>query len=77
MPEVSDPTHLSEYDKRDNKTKFCYIREKKFFTEMIIERSSMISAKRNLLPKGSESYLVRWEGAAEGGANDWGEVVTR
>jgi len=24
-----------------------------------------------------QSYLVRWEGAAEGGADDWGEVVTR
>ena len=25
----------------------------------------------------SQSCLVRWEGAAEGGADDWGEVVTR
>ena len=24
-----------------------------------------------------KSCLVRWEGAAEGGADDWGEVVTR
>ena len=27
--------------------------------------------------KRKESCLVRWEGAAEGGADDWGEVVTR
>lgn len=57
MPEVSDPTHLSEHN------------------VVIIERSSIIFDKRILVA--NQLCLVRWEGAAEGGADDWGEVVTR
>ena len=40
-----------------------------------IEMSSIIFDKRILVA--NQSCLVRWEGAAEGGADDWGEVVTR
>ena len=63
MPEVSDPTHLSEHDR------------------VITMRSVVIFAKRDMLTGRKKpvrmSCLVRWEGAAEGGADNWGEVVTR
>ena len=39
------------------------------------EENSIIFDKR--IRSQELSCLVRWEGAAEGGADDWGEVVTR
>ena len=57
MPEVRDLTHISVDERK----------------ETIIERSSMILAKR-YAPR---SYTVMWGGAAEGRPGDWGEVVTR
>ena len=57
MPEVSDPTLISEYD------------------VVIAEQSSATFEKKNTTR--NQSYLVMREGAAEGGAGNWGEVVTR
>ena len=64
MPEVSDPTHISEHN-------ISLQRE-------ALQDSYKKYGRRSVgYTEGRELCLVMWEGAAEGGADDWGEVVTR
>ena len=68
MPEVSDPTHISVYD-RVTTERSSVVFEKR------IRRGGMGNARRHV--RTCRSYIVMWEGAAEGRLDDWGEVVTR
>ena len=65
-PEVSDPTHISEHDVSEG----YEIDKGDFITfDKRIRRESYGIHRK--------SCLVMWEGAAEGGTDNWGEVVTR
>ena len=64
MPEASDPTHISGHK------------------DVIIASRASNYTEKDMVPEGRDAGKhrlcpVMWEGAVEGGADNWGEVVTR
>ena len=65
MPEASDPTLISKHN-------VITVSEASSYTEKNMSRRARVIAESE-----RRLCLVMREGAVEGGANDWGEVVTR
>ena len=57
--------------------KNTFTEERRRLRENVSQKNTFTEERRRLRENVSQSCLVRWEGAAEGGADDWGEVVTR